>query len=183
MFYENGKIKKINKYDNDSEIYYTSYARKEVYGQNILPQRINLYIEEPGNTSITQEGEFSYNDVINLRIKNDKLLKNIHFCLKWSINVISVSTNTQFEETDKPKRFYVYDKCFDTKATIFTAEDEIFIPLEYRQISTVNDRDYIKVAIIDEDCFNSICNIEDSEGKDIVSKDVIYDIKIPSTDY
>ena len=143
------------------------------------PYRLIFQLVNSGDITITQNGTLDRNQgPLSVTLTSIGYVNKLDFCIDWGTHIIKVSTNSTFQEIDKPQRLEKYYRCYSSGVNLDNSN--ITIPLNYMTFGDLNDNDYIKLVFLDEDYVQEKNNYspEGANGEDIAKKDVEYEIKI-----
>ncbi len=135
-------IVKVINVNKENQSYYTTEISKLVS----QAERFELNLVERGKIDYSYYRE---GDIVYLNLSSTGVYRNLHFCDKWSIHIITIETNfTQIPTSD----FTSYHSCYDTELTL--ENDSIIIQFNMKWFDELDERDYIDLMIYDED-FNN----------------------------
>lgn len=163
----------IKTFNKEGQNYYTTYKDLDFFGSNFAPQRIELLLEQPGdlNATITQDDYYIIDTLTLTSLNRD--IKNVAICVKWSVNLISVTVegfNFTLKPIEKFPKYRLYDKCYQVGTLVNNTP--VIIVLSPTAYIDKTPQDFINIVIIDEDCYKNECKI-DENGQDLGMQDVV----------
>jgi hypothetical protein len=138
--------------------FYVYNRNKDLYGQNYYaeiqkidtfvsgPYKASFHLKSPGELAFERTGEFPDDEIINLTISTEGFYNNLKFCVKWSINVISVNIKDGAFSTDKREGF---DRCYDTGKSL--ENNSTNIQFSYTYFGIIDSKDFIEFTFFDDD--------------------------------
>lgn len=148
--------------------YYISKVTGDSY--SVINNRVELELVKPGRIEVESVTLTKSNITITLGKLGE--YRNMHFCVKYSPNMIFASSLQGFQRIDEnPKRFLSYDKCFEV-----TEGYNSTIILGYKTFGELKTRENMILAVYDGDYYNN--KFLDGGEEDIFSEDLIQEINI-----
>jgi len=135
------------------------------------PHKIILKLYKPSNLTFYTNSHLGIDNPFNFTVRaiDGDLFKNLSFCIRWSLHIISIFTN--YEQTQPPNRLKgKVDRCYTTNLNLLNGE-ELNISLNYISFGVVDSRDFINITFIDKDYINNEW-VYEYNNENVGSKDI-----------
>jgi hypothetical protein len=134
-------------------------------------QRVLFNLEEPGKLNITQTGLLNGSEIIlNISSYNGSY-KELQFCIRWGIHIITVRTNANV--ISNPEKYNDYVHCYTTNIDL-NEGNSYLINLNYPFFGELDPRDNIDLVFFGNECNNNYC---DTNNQTYVRTETRYNIK------
>lgn len=185
---ENGFVKELLPVNNSFRVitknkgeqtYYTNFKEYEDLNGVPMDYRIEIPVQKYGKLLVSSNDTWKVDNPYKLTLTTNDVVNHIGFCVRWSRNIISVTSVTNYEEELAPKRLEnKVDRCYNTDISLNNESIDIF--LNYKKFGELMTDDSIKVIIMDGDIryTNPYKIIREGGNKsDIGVPDIVYEIK------
>jgi len=124
---------------------------KEIKIENIN-ERVELTLDEPKELEV----KVSESDNINVFLFSENF-KEVRFCLTWSLNYIFVKA-LNYTEIQRLEGYEDYERCYQGNFSLINSNKTIEV--KYQNMGIPDEKDYIKMIILDKANNGKIINIK-----------------------